>query len=538
MIGAIIGDIVGSRFEFNNIKTKKFHLFDKKCSITDDSVMSVAVAEMCLNNYVPKNKEMIIQTFKKWGKKYPNVGYGSRFFDWLLSDDSTPYNSCGNGSAMRISAIGFYANSKEEVELYSRSVTEVTHNHPEGIKGAYVVAMCIYLARKGASKKEIKEFVEKYYNIDFDYEKLRRTYKHEEEICQNTVPQAIYCFLISKGFEDCLRTTISIGGDCDTTAAISCAIAEAYYGIPTSIIEEASEFIPSDMKEIIDKFDFKTKSSSRTRYGNILKFIKPLEEYPEKLGRHECFCLRKDENGQTFLTGGYSTYESETIEFLKAMESFMVYNYVKVIESYGIKYENIDIHKLELEKYDDKLILALLTAIIRSDRFNDGLIISKIKDGSFLKLLLRLKDFDEPLLKKDIITKIDYSFRCFGSSSKNEHIIIDITHKDEARIEYSSFGMYKPINLVTLNEFDSYELITKLNRLNILKWKDNYEPDERILDGASWSMEIDTYNLGHIHKYGSNAFPSNWHSFRAFRNWIIRKIREYQEEDFYCYTSK
>ena len=125
-----------------NIKTKKFDLFDKKCKVTDDSVMSVAVAEMCLNGYVPDNTPRIIQTFKKWGQRYPYAGYGNRFFHWVLSNESEPYNSCGNGSAMRISAIGFYANSAEEVEVYSKAVTEVTHNHPEGIKGAYVTAMC------------------------------------------------------------------------------------------------------------------------------------------------------------------------------------------------------------------------------------------------------------------------------------------------------------------------------------------------------------------------------------------------------------
>ena len=255
MLGAIIGDVVGSRFEFNNIKTKNFKLFDSDCRITDDSVMSVAVAEMCLNGYVPNNKIEIIKTFKKWGQRYPYAGYGYRFIDWVLSNESAPYNSCGNGSAMRISAIGFYANTAEEVEQYSQAVTEVTHNHPEGIKGAYVTAMCIYLARKGASKNEIKEFVEKYYDVDFDYEDLRKTYKHEAEICQNTVPQAIFCFLISNDFEDCLRTTISIGGDCDTTAAISCAIAEAYYGIPNEIAEAVMDFIPKDMKEIITRFD-------------------------------------------------------------------------------------------------------------------------------------------------------------------------------------------------------------------------------------------------------------------------------------------
>lgn len=526
MLGAIIGDVVGSRFEFNNIKTKKFNLFDKKCRVTDDSVMSVAVAEMCLNEYVPDNNQRIIQTFKKWGQLYPYAGYGGRFFHWVLSNESKPYNSCGNGSAMRISAIGFYANTAEEVEQYSKAVTEVTHNHPEGIKGAYVTAMCIYMARKGASKNEIREFVEKHYDIDFDYEHLRRTYRHDEEICQNTVPQAIFCFLISNGFEGCLRTTISIGGDCDTTAAISCAIAEAYYGIPDKIAEAVMEFIPEDMKEIICRFDREIQSSRVTRYGRLLKFIKPLEEYPEKLSRWHEAELRKDKDGRNLLSFGYPIYESDTVDFLDSMRSFMVHNYVEVIESYGIKYENIDIHKLDLMQYDDKLILALITAIIRSDRINEGLIMSMIEDGSFLKLLMRLKDFDEPLLKEDIITRFSYSYSCWGDFAKNESFVIDISSKDRIRIEYSSFKIDDAIKLVVvLDAADSKTLITKLYNLNILDWQDHYEPEEIIMDGESWDIELDTYNLGHIRKGGNNAFPENWHSFRNFRRWLVSRLK-------------
>ena len=143
---------------------------------------------------------------------------------------------------MRVSSVGWIANSEEEVRELSKKVTEVTHNHPEGLKGAEVTAMCVYYARMGKDKEFIKNYVEQYYDLNFDYEELRRTYVHDAEICQVTVPQAIYCFLISKDFEDCLRTTIAIGGDCDTTAAISCAIAEAYYGIPEEIKQEAMGF--------------------------------------------------------------------------------------------------------------------------------------------------------------------------------------------------------------------------------------------------------------------------------------------------------
>lgn len=255
MIGALIGDICGSVYEFNNIKTKEFPLLSRGSVVTDDSVMSIAVADMC-NNDLLDDKEQIINTYKKWGRRFPNAGYGGHFYYWVLGSDRKPYNSFGNGSAMRISAIGWVAKSEKEVIKYSKAVTEVTHNHSEGILGAEVTAMCIYYARTGKSKEFIKEYIEQNYDIDFDYEELKATYEHAEEICQVTVPQALYCFLISKDFEDCLRTTISIGGDCDTTAAISCAVAEAYYGIPESIVEQFRLRIPDSMLEVLDDFEY------------------------------------------------------------------------------------------------------------------------------------------------------------------------------------------------------------------------------------------------------------------------------------------
>ncbi len=254
MLGAIIGDIVGSRFEFNNIKTKEFDLVGRGSSMTDDSIMTVAVDECLLNNQL--DSYSVVQALKKWGRKYPNAGYGGRFFHWVLGEDTKPYGSYGNGSAMRVSGVGWFANSDDEVKAMSKAVTEVTHNHPEGLKGAETVAMCVYYARVGKSKEFIKEYILNQYPdvANLDYEELRRTYRHGEETCQKSVPQALYCFLISNSFEDCLRTTISIGGDCDTTAAMSCAIAEAYYeGIPEEIIDAVRPYLTEDVFDILKK---------------------------------------------------------------------------------------------------------------------------------------------------------------------------------------------------------------------------------------------------------------------------------------------
>lgn len=248
MLGAIIGDTIGSAYEFHNIKHKLFPLFTYNTRPTDDSILTMAVAEILLNNYVD-DKDKIIDTYKKWGKAYIDSGFGGRFFDWLISKNRKPYNSYGNGAAMRISPVGWFAKSEDEVKEFSRKVTEVTHNHPEGIKGAEVTAMCIFYARKGKSKEFIKDYASKHYNLDFDYDDLVENYRFVES-CQGTVPQAIYCFLISRDFIDCVRTSISIGGDSDTLCAIACSIAEAYYKeIPEDLIKETLKRMPESYDE-------------------------------------------------------------------------------------------------------------------------------------------------------------------------------------------------------------------------------------------------------------------------------------------------
>ena len=259
MVGTLIGDTVGSVYEFNNVRTKDFKLFSKDSFLTDDSIMTLAVAEILQTKCI-YDKDKIIDTFKKWGRAYPDRGYGGMFYKWLFTDMRESYRSYGNGAAMRISPVGWYAYCEDQVKDFVERITEVTHSHPEGIKGAEVVAMCVFYAKIGKSKEFIKDYVSKYYDIDFDYEDLRKNY-YFNETCQETVPQAIYCFLISESFEDCLRTTISIGGDCDTTAAISCAIAEAYYKhIDEDLINEVMKRVPQvvngcNAQEVINKFN-------------------------------------------------------------------------------------------------------------------------------------------------------------------------------------------------------------------------------------------------------------------------------------------
>ncbi len=264
MIGAIIGDIVGSRFEWNNHRNKEFELFTTECEPTDDSIMTLAIAKAivsCNGEYADLG-EKAVYWMRRIGQPYPSCGYGGRFYSWMYSDDPQPYFSYGNGAAMRVSACGFLAGSLEEAKKLSKAVTEVTHNHPEGIKGAEATAAAIYLARTGRSLGEIRSAMEAYYPLDFTLDGIRSTYRFNET-CQETVPQAIEAFLESVSFEDAIRNAISIGGDSDTLAAITGGMAEAYYGVPDEIRRTAEKFLNPELLEILHEAeDFIFKQSS------------------------------------------------------------------------------------------------------------------------------------------------------------------------------------------------------------------------------------------------------------------------------------
>lgn len=259
MLGAIIGDIVGSRFEWNNHRDKDFELFTNGCFPTDDSIMSLAIAKAIIVSKPDFSdlSDNAVKCMQSIGRNYPDCGYGGRFYGWMFSDDPRPYNSYGNGSAMRVSAAGFVARSLEEAKLLSKLVTEVTHNHPEGIKGAEATAVDIYMAKTGSSIFEIKDYInENYYPMNFTLDEIRDTYRFNET-CQDTIPQALQAFFESSGFEDAIRNAISIGGDSDTLAAICGSVAEAYYGIPDDIRKQALTFLDKDLLKLLTLFESK-----------------------------------------------------------------------------------------------------------------------------------------------------------------------------------------------------------------------------------------------------------------------------------------
>jgi len=248
MLGAIIGDIVGSRFEFNNHRDENFELFSKGCFFTDDTVLTAATAEAILRN------ESFAKTYRQWFNQYPLLSYGTKFIEWAAGSCLLPYNSYGNGAAMRVSPCAYVYKELTACLALAEQSASATHNHPQGIKGAKAVVHSIFLALNNKTKKEIKEAIEaEYYEMDFNLEHLKQYYKFNET-CQDTVPQAIYTFLISNSFEDSIRKAISIGGDSDTVAAINGSIAEAYYGIPKPIADKAYEVLPAKIKKIIKQF--------------------------------------------------------------------------------------------------------------------------------------------------------------------------------------------------------------------------------------------------------------------------------------------
>lgn len=249
MIGAIAGDIIGSIYEWEGIKSKQFDLFSPDCCFTDDTVLTVALAESILtgNDYA--------SMMRAYYRRYPRAGYGGLFHLWAQAHESQPYNSWGNGAAMRISSVGFAFDTLDEVLSRTTEYTAVTHNHIEGIKGAQATAAAIFLARTGSTKDDIKHYTAATFDYDLSrsVDEIRPTYRFNES-CQETVPEAIVCFLESTDFEDAIRNAVSLGGDSDTLACITGGIAQAYYGVPAAIADRAMSILDEDLRAVTVRF--------------------------------------------------------------------------------------------------------------------------------------------------------------------------------------------------------------------------------------------------------------------------------------------
>lgn len=361
MIGAIIGDIVGSIYEFRNHRSKDFPLFSKGCFATDDSIMSLAIAKAlldCKGDYSQLNQKAI-KKMQEIGRPYPYCGFGGSFYHWIYSDNPLPYGSYGNGAAMRIGAVGFVAQDIEQAKTLSYGVTAVTHNHPEGLKGAESVAVAMVLARQGWNINRIRQYIEaNYYKINFTIDGIRKTYRFNET-CQDTVPQAFAAFFESKNFEDALRNAISVGGDSDTLAAITCAMAEAYYGVPYRIAQEGEKYLDNRLKSILE--DFEKVFGRVCEYGWLTD------------------CLREGE-------------DVRREELASAMERYYDYNYFDTLKKYGLKEALVEkFEEIKVENATTELLLAVLTFLFRAEHFGStGACQRLIDNGCIAKWLRRI----------------------------------------------------------------------------------------------------------------------------------------------------
>ena len=288
MIGAIMGDMIGAPYEFDRSpKTKEFPLFSQESGFTDDSVMTIAVAEALMDTMGKSDDEIkaaLVTAMQKWGRRYPNAGYGGMFRRWLRAKHPEPYDSFGNGSAMRVSAAGWFSDTVEETRHMAKLTAEVTHNHPEGIKGAEATASAIFMARTGRCKEEIRDYIVREFGYDLSRtcDEIRPGYRHVES-CQETVPEAITAFLEGNDFEDVIRTAVSLGGDSDTLTCIAGSVAEAFYGVTETFVKNCRERLPTDMLEVLDRFT----GMKDTKYPQIRElFFNDNERIEEAIHAH------------------------------------------------------------------------------------------------------------------------------------------------------------------------------------------------------------------------------------------------------------
>ena len=404
MLGAIIGDIVGSCFEFDNHRSKDFNLFVQDSRFTDDTVMTLAVAKAilsCNGNWDNLGEQAVIW-MRRIGRKYCYNDYGWNFRGWLRDDWKGPYESYGNGAAMRVSPCGFIASTEDEAKLLSRKVTEVTHNHDEGIKGAEATTVAIFMAKSGATKKEIrKQIVHDYYSLNFTLDGIHETYQFNET-CQETVPQAIVAFLESITFEDCIRNAISIGGDSDTLAAIACAIAEAYYGIPRNLKEKALSYVETEPEL------FEIYREWVVHYPVIQEDHRIITKYIEKIRADSLgeWIIDRENDGtkdhpKHIPYVNYNDIIKEFMaEFYRYSDAHLEYKlncYSEILEQNGLKWSDKEMRSADLQNLDAQGILALIMGVIRAERFNDGVLLSFLKDGSLTNWLIRLREIDRSM---------------------------------------------------------------------------------------------------------------------------------------------
>ena len=391
-IGAIVGDIVGSIYEFDNHRSKDFPLLGVEVECTDDSIMTIATMSALLSG---GSHDDFVDAYRQLGSEYPS-SYGTRFSQWLVTDSPKPYDSWGNGAPMRVSPVAWFYSKLEDVERMAKVSAEVTHNHPEGIKGAQSVAGAIFLARTSKSKQDIKEYAEKQYGyfLDFKLDDIRESYQFDESSA-GTVPPAIVAFLESIDFEDAIRNAISIGGDSDTVAAIAGSIAEAFYGVPSDIKDKALKYLSPKLFAILREFNkaitpILTVSKFQTLSNTDIEALRSLnariQSYNGNWGVYHQG--KKAESGANTLPWvEQNELIQEFVQFMYDKDLMVYFDWPKWQEGrdwFALEYE------AKYEELDTEMALKLLTAVIRNDRFNEGALVRAFEDGALPKLIKKL----------------------------------------------------------------------------------------------------------------------------------------------------
>jgi len=532
MLGAIIGDIVGSRFEFNNHRNKEFEFFASDCFVTDDSIMTLAIAkaimetDRCITGEERRDiysdarlsllEDMSIKYMRELGHKYPDSGYGSKFFKWLVSSDPAPYNSFGNGAAMRVGPAGFAAKTEAQAIQLAEIVTGVTHDHEEGIKGATAVACAVFMARRGALKCEIENAMSRYYDLGFRIDDIRSSYKFNET-CQETVPQSIVAFLESESFEDAIRIAISLGGDSDTLAAITGSIAEAYYGIPKDMKEKALVYLSDELRAIYDEW---TLFDSGIEEKN-----KVLTKYIGKISAAESFGdwiidWESDGTPENPVQIPFVDYSRLVISFVKEFYAFSyghpdydLSDYSTILNDRNIAWDSREMSEADVTDFDEKSVLALIMAAIRVDRFSEGALLSFIENGSIEKWLKRLKDIDWQRSMPHCQI-IEVKFEVGGFFDGMSEYVFKFDGDGSVITKSSSEPCWEAqLNEIRLTPSETMEKQLTFKNLHTEYWNYDYQPIGMIvLDGTQWNLAI-TYSNGQVMTYeGSNAYPKNWNS--------------------------
>jgi len=526
MIGAIIGDIVGSRFEFYNHRSKEFELFTENCFVTDDSIMTLSVAKAIMetekqiqpalggldlsNEYYTLLEKMTVKQMQKIGQKYPYCGYGGMFSQWIVSSDPKPYNSYGNGAAMRISPVGFAGRTESEIIRLSETITGVSHNHEEGLKGAEAVAIAIYMARTGYRKSEIRDRITRdYYSLDFTIDEIRDTYQFNET-CQDTVPQAIVAFLESTSFEDAIRIAISVGGDSDTMAAITGAIAEGYYGVPSWIREKALSFLDEELLAIYNDWQlFLGQDAEVSKYHVLTKYIgsfSELESYVE--------FIREPVGDDSFsfpyqmsysdLTDIIKLFADEFLQFLESRLEYQLTSSGSFALSSMHSWEHNSFKYTFSDALNEDQILSILLDAVKSQRTDKHHLIDMIKDGSLLKLLKKLKTIESKNLPKTV--KEIYFENGGYSGFDRYHIYFS---DQSARLVKTQHPNNLIPSKIQYTPEETKEFLDRFRELHVECWKNEYT-ESSINNETYWTLAVKLEGSRGRVWSGSSAYPSNW----------------------------